>query len=139
MEFVFKTRDVRRYRFPTHTNDLILDRKDASRSEVFIVVLEPGESPPLHRHDDTEQIFFVLEGEGRLRVGDEVREFRVEAGDVVRIPPSTLHTVEAVGPQSMRYLAVDCFLGRPEEATWDEHVKAICQTNGWSFREILGG
>ena len=71
MEYVFDIKNARHYRFPTHVNDLIVDRADAATSEVFMVVLEPGESAPLHIHDDTEQIFYVLEGRGVLTVGTE--------------------------------------------------------------------
>ena len=46
MRFVFSTAEVKRYRFPTHINDLVVDRADAQTSEVFVVVLEPGEAPP---------------------------------------------------------------------------------------------
>lgn len=137
MKYVFKTLSARRYRFPTHTNELVLDREDASCSEVFIVVLEPGEAPPPHTHPDTEQIFFVLEGEGCLRIGEAGEEFPVTPGDVVRIPPSVLHSIEAAGGTRLRYLAVDCFLGRPDEPSWDEHVKAICARHNWDYHRVL--
>ena len=61
-QYVFDTRQVVRYRFPTHTNDLIMDRRDAAASEAFFVVLEPGEAPPLHVHEGVEQVFYILEG-----------------------------------------------------------------------------
>jgi len=66
-QYVFETKNLKRYRFPTHTNDLVMDRSLAKTSEVIIVVLEPGEAPPLHKHDDTEQIFY-LKDRGRGRV-----------------------------------------------------------------------
>src|SRR5438876_6798561 len=50
-QYVFDTRQAIRYRFPTHTNDLIMDRRDAAASEAFFVSLEPGDAPPLHVHD----------------------------------------------------------------------------------------
>ena len=65
--YVFSTADTIRYRYPTHVNDLVLDRTEAATTEVFIVVLEPGEAPPLHQHDDTEQIFYIMEGSGHVR------------------------------------------------------------------------
>ena len=52
-QYVFDTGTVIRYRFPTHTNDLIMDRRDGSASEAFFVILEPGEAPPVHVHLDT--------------------------------------------------------------------------------------
>src|SRR5210317_2512216 len=109
MDYVFSTKQPQRYRFPTHINDLVMDRSQAAASEVFIVVISPGGAPPLHQHDDTEQIFYVLEGRGRLEIGGESEDFLVEPGDVVRIPPSALHAIHCEGPTDLRYLAIDCF------------------------------
>ncbi len=139
MNYIFSTEKTKRYRFPTHINDLVMDRSKATSSEVFIVVLSPGESPPLHQHDDTEQIFYVLEGYGRLEIGAEGEAYPVSPGDVVRIPPSTLHTIHCLGDTSLRYLTIDCFpAGRPDaEPTWDDHVKTICRQQGWDFEQVI--
>lgn len=133
--FVFSTKETVHYRFPTHVNDLVMDRSQAETSEVFIVVLEPGEAPPLHVHDDTEQVFYVLEGAGLLQIGESAKRFAVRPGDVVRIPPATYHRIFCDGAKPLRYLSIDCFVGgRPhDEPTWDSHVKAICKLNGWDF------
>jgi mannose-6-phosphate isomerase-like protein (cupin superfamily) len=139
MQFVFQTKKLKRYRFPTHVNDLVVDRVDAETSEVFVVVLEPGEAPPLHQHDDTEQIFYVLAGRGVLRIGAEQKKFPVRIGDVVRIPPRTLHSIRCQGTQPLRYLAVDCFVGgRPKhEPTWDSHARVMCANNGWNYEQVV--
>ncbi len=140
MQYAFDTSQTKRYRFPTHTNDLVIDRKDAETSEVFIVILEPGEAPPLHSHDDTEQIFYLLEGEGVLTASSDKTEYPVHVGDVVRIPPSTPHSIRAAGSMRIKYLAIDCFIGgRPEdEPTWDDHVKVVCGREGWDFDAVIG-
>ncbi len=137
-QFVFSTQETRRYRFPTHVNDLVLDRRQAEASEVFIVVLEPGEAPPLHVHHDTEQIFYVMEGTGTLHIGEARTSYPVKPGDVVRIPPHTLHSIQCTGSHTLRYLSVDCFVGgKPAaEPTWDSHVRAACQQNGWDFDRV---
>jgi mannose-6-phosphate isomerase-like protein (cupin superfamily) len=137
-KFVFSTKETIHYRFPTHVNDLVMDRAEAETSEVFIVVLEPGESPPLHLHHDTEQIFHVMEGAGVLQIGEALQPFTVKPGDVVRIPPHTLHSIQCRGPKPLRYLSVDCFVGgRPEaEPTWESHVRVMCAQNGWDFESI---
>lgn len=138
MTFIFSTAKARRYRFPTHTNYLVMDRAEATVSEVFLVVLAPGEAPPPHVHDDTEQVFYVLQGQGTLTIGEEGQRHAVKAGDVVRIPPSTLHSIEADGETPLRYLAVDCFTeGRPKtEPTWDDHVRVVCKDKGWDYDQI---
>jgi mannose-6-phosphate isomerase-like protein (cupin superfamily) len=139
MQFVFSTAQTRRYRFPTHVNDLVMDRSAAQTSEVFIVVLEAGEAPPLHQHDDAEQIFYILEGEGVLRIGAEQKEFAVRPADVVRIPPRVLHSVRCAGEKPLRYLAIDCFTaGRPAaEPTWDDHARVMCRQNGWNYDRVI--
>jgi mannose-6-phosphate isomerase-like protein (cupin superfamily) len=138
MQFVFPTAGAKRYHFPTHINDLVLDRADARTSEAFIVIIEPGKAPPLHQHDDTEQIFFILEGQGVLRIGADQAKYDVKPGDVLRIPPSTLHSIQCTGAEPLRYLAIDCFLnGRPAtEPTWDAHVQVICREQGWNYDEV---
>jgi quercetin dioxygenase-like cupin family protein len=139
MRFVFPTSNVKRYRFPTHINDLVLDRADAQAAEVFIVVLAPGEAPPLHQHDDTEQIFYILAGRGLLTVGTEGETHNVAPGDVVRVPARTPHSIRAQGEAGLRYLAVDCFLqGRPQdEPTWDSHARVMCRNQGWNYDEVV--
>lgn len=140
MNYVFSTTQPKRYRFPTHINDLVMDRAEAATSEVFIVEMAPGEAPPRHRHDDMEQIFYVLSGQGRLEVGDPVERFTINPGDVVRIPVTTWHTVHCLGPGPLRYLAVDCFIaGRPAaEPTWDDHVRVVCAEQDWDLQMVNG-
>jgi len=136
--YVFSTTETIRYRYPTHVNDLVIDRAEAASTEVFIVVLEPGEAPPLHLHDDAEQVFFILQGTGLLTVGDPAQTFAVKPGDVVRIPPHTLHAIRCDGPATLRYLSVDAFVGEknPAEPTWDDHVKTLCDRFGWDFDQV---
>lgn len=141
MRYVFPTHQFKHYRFPTHTNDLVMDRAEAATSEVFVVVLEPGEAPPRHQHDDTEQIFYILGGRGRLEIGDPLTEHAVAADDVVRIPMGVPHRIFCVGDKPLRYLAIDCFVGgRPTaEPTWDAHVRVMCLANGWDYAAITAG
>ncbi len=136
--YVFDTQDTIRYRFPTHTTDLIMDRAEAHTSEAFLVILEPGESPPRHIHDDMEQVFYVLRGNGALEIGPQALRFPVKPGDLVRIPPHTYHRIRCDNRQPLVYLSVDCFLaGRPkDEPTWESHLRVMCKQNGWDFKKV---
>jgi oxalate decarboxylase/phosphoglucose isomerase-like protein (cupin superfamily) len=141
--YVFHARDAIRYRFPTHTNDLIMDRADAATSEAFFVILEPGEAPPFHVHPDAEQVFFVLEGSAEMTVREPGGPATVAlgAGDFVRTPPGLYHAVRNTGAGRFTYLSIDCFTGGPtaEEPTWDAHVRAMCELNGWDFDAVKLG
>jgi mannose-6-phosphate isomerase-like protein (cupin superfamily) len=138
-KYVFSTTETLRYQFPTHINDLVMNRSEAETSEVFMVVLEPGEAVNLHIHHDLEQIFYMIHGTGVLRIGeDSAQQFPVKPGDVMRIPPHTFHSVLCDGKEPIFYLSIDCFLGgRPEaEPTWDSHVRGECAENGWDFDKV---
>jgi mannose-6-phosphate isomerase-like protein (cupin superfamily) len=139
VKYVFSTESLKRYSFPTHINDLIVDRSESSTSEVFVVIVEPGKATHMHKHDDTEQVFYVLSGQGVLEVGEQAEQHEMKPGDVVRIPISTYHRISCLGQGELRYLAVDCFLsGRPkDEPTWDAHVHVVCQQQGWDYDEIV--
>ena len=137
-QYVFDTTKTTRYCFPTHINDLVMDRADAATSEVFVVIIEPGKAPPMHTHDDTEQIFYIIEGKGTLKIGKGGPEFDVSPGQIVRIPPSTPHLIKCTSTNPLKYIAVDCFInGRPkEEPTWESHAKVICKINSWDIKSV---
>ena len=139
MNYVFSTKKVVKYAFPTHINELVLDRADSDFAEVFTVIIEPGNSPPLHKHDDTEQIFFIIEGKGILQTGNKDKvEYDIQPGDVVRIPVSTWHKIIANHGERIRYLTIDCFGSSPkkDEPTWDSHVKVMCREHGWDYDKV---
>jgi quercetin dioxygenase-like cupin family protein len=141
-QYVFDSRQAVRYRYPTHTNDLIMDRSQASASEAFFVILEPGEAPPIHVHPDAEQVFFILEGEGEMGVGADAAETHpLKAGDFVRTPPGVPHSVRCLGTSRFVYLSIDCFVAGPDpaEPTWDSHVRQMCKDNGWEFDAVKQG
>jgi mannose-6-phosphate isomerase-like protein (cupin superfamily) len=141
--YVFHARDAIRYRFPTHTNDLLMGREDAATSEAFFVILEEGEAPPLHVHPDAEQVFYVLEGTAEMLVQEAGGPTTVALapGDFVRTPPGLYHAVRTTGAGRFVYLSIDCFTGAPTdgEPTWDAHVRSMCELNGWDFDAVKLG
>ncbi len=138
-QYVFQTTNLKRYKFPTHYNDLIIDRSQSSYSEAFMVIIEPNTSVFHHKHDDTEQIFYFIEGTGVLCIGEDKKEFPMKSGDVARIPLSTMHSIENRTSDTIKYLCVDSFTRKKLEATWDEHVRVVCKDNGWDYNEVVSG
>jgi uncharacterized cupin superfamily protein len=62
---------------------------------------------PLHNHRANEEMFFILVGEGELRMGGERHKLR--AGDVICCPPGgveTAHQIINTSDAELRYLAV---------------------------------
>ena len=76
--------------------------------------LEKGEAVAPHSHDDLEEIYIILEGIGKMVVGESTNT--VFAGDVIYIPPRNIHfLVNEVGGK-VRSLTITC-RARPEGRT----------------------
>jgi len=73
-----------------------------------VTVLPPGKRGfPFHSHRANEEMFFILEGTGELRLGQEVHPVR--PGDVIACPPGgpeTAHQIVNTGTTELKYLAV---------------------------------
>jgi quinol monooxygenase YgiN/mannose-6-phosphate isomerase-like protein (cupin superfamily) len=80
----------------------VADDLDAERTGVSHQVLRPGKRQMFaHRHHRAEEVYVVLSGGGRVRIGDEVVELRPR--DAIRIGPEQTRQFEA-GPEGLEYL-----------------------------------
>jgi mannose-6-phosphate isomerase-like protein (cupin superfamily) len=86
----FTTKDGSKIRELHHTEDQSLAE----------ATLEPGQATERHYHARTEEIYFLLEGEGDMEVDGEER--RVAPGDAVLIPAGAWHQIRALSP--LRFL-----------------------------------
>ena len=76
-----------------------------------------------HSHREQEEVYLVVAGSGRIKLGDEIVELR--AWDAVRVAPATVRSLEA-GPDGMEFIAIGS--DRPEggdgmqteSGFWDE-------------------
>jgi mannose-6-phosphate isomerase-like protein (cupin superfamily) len=64
--------------------------------------LPAGGATTPHRHPITEEIYYILEGQGRMCVGEEVRE--VGPGDAIAIPPGACHQITNIGSTTLKFL-----------------------------------
>jgi uncharacterized cupin superfamily protein len=65
--------------------------------------LRPGKRSPFsHRHQRAEEIYVVLEGDGKIKLDDELVEVRPR--DAVRVAPGVARAFEA-GPDGLEFLA----------------------------------
>ena len=64
--------------------------------------VQPGQKTTPHYHPLTEEIYYLLEGTGRMHIGDEVRDVR--PGDAIAIPPGAVHTIENTGRTTLKFL-----------------------------------
>ena len=73
-----------------------------------LYALEPGmRGSPFHSHRVNEEMFYVVAGEGEVRLGND--RFAIRAGDVIACPaggPEKAHQIINTSNGELRYLAV---------------------------------
>jgi quercetin dioxygenase-like cupin family protein len=69
---------------------------------VLEAINRPGEGPPLHVHTREDETVYVLEGEFRWKLGDELST--TGPGSFVFIPRGVAHTWEVIGDRDGRVL-----------------------------------
>lgn len=89
-----------------------------------LTVVPPGKRAfPFHSHRVNEEMVFVLQGTGEIRIGDNV--YPIRAGDVIALPAGgkeTAHQVINSSAEELRYLAVSTKL-TPEIADYPDSGK----------------
>lgn len=64
--------------------------------------IAPGGSTQEHYHPKAEEIYFITEGTGRMRIEGETRE--VKTGDAIAIPPGRRHKLWNTGAGTLKLL-----------------------------------
>src|SRR3569832_1321943 len=74
-----------------------------------ITAVPPGKRAwPFHNHPAKEEMFFVLQGSGEVRIGEA--KYPIRTGDVIACPAGgreTAHQIINTGTEELRYLAVN--------------------------------
>ena len=83
-------------------------RLGAKKLGYNLTVLPPGKRAyPFHNHQVNEEMFYVVEGAGEVRLGDAI--YPIRAGDVIACPAGgkeTAHQIVNTGAAELRVLAV---------------------------------
>jgi oxalate decarboxylase/phosphoglucose isomerase-like protein (cupin superfamily) len=69
------------------------------------VVLLPGKGHDRHNHPESEEVLYVLSGEGEQMVNDG-EPFQVKPGDAIYVPVGVFHSTRNTGWEPMRLLAL---------------------------------
>ncbi len=89
-----------------------------------LTAVPPGKRAfPFHNHRVNEEMFFVIEGEGEVRIGAAV--YSICPGDIIACPPGsqdTAHQIINTGSVELKYLAVSTQLS-PEIAEYPDSEK----------------
>lgn len=103
-----------------------------------VTVVAPGKRAfPFHSHRANEEMFFIIEGTGEVRIGSEVRTIR--PGDVIACPsagPQGAHQIVNTGKTELKVLAVSTMI-TPEVCHYPDSGKvAILDSGADGFRYV---
>jgi mannose-6-phosphate isomerase-like protein (cupin superfamily) len=65
-------------------------------------IVAPGCETKLHRHDITEELYFITAGQGLMTLGNQ--QFNVNVGDTICIVPGTEHKIHNTGKFELKIL-----------------------------------
>ena len=65
--------------------------------------LQPRLSYKPHQHDHHEEVYYIINGTGKIKIGNE--EARLRDGDIIYIPENTTHSIINDGEEMLRFLA----------------------------------
>ena len=104
---IINRRDAKILRTP-HGSEIrpLIDRTTSPVNQCSLAeeILPPGSSVTPHYHAVMEEIYYIIEGQGVMRINDEERE--VGDGDTIYIPRFSRHTLSNTGDRPIRMLMV---------------------------------
>lgn len=93
----FRTKDGSEIR------ELLAHRNSCIRNQTLAEARLPvGRSTTPHRHLQTEEIYYILAGRGKMRIGTEIQT--VSPGDAIAIEPGAVHEITNVGTEILSFL-----------------------------------
>jgi mannose-6-phosphate isomerase-like protein (cupin superfamily) len=86
----------------------------------------PGFAAPAHVHHEADEMFYVLDGEFEILVGEQ--RVRAQAGSFVRVPRGTVHSPQVVGDRPGKVLII--FVPGGAERAFDEFAALAAEVGG---------
>jgi oxalate decarboxylase/phosphoglucose isomerase-like protein (cupin superfamily) len=85
----------------------------SSRMSCGVVRLNPGKGHERHTHPESDEMLYVVRGEGEQEIGEETRD--ISAGDMLHVPEGVPHGTVNTGWEPLILLAVYAPPGPEEE------------------------
>jgi oxalate decarboxylase/phosphoglucose isomerase-like protein (cupin superfamily) len=102
--------------------------------------LPPGDGHGRHNHPNSEEILFVLSGEGEQMIDDR-EPFAIRPGDVVHVPVAVFHATFATSWEPLRLLVIHAPAGAEEALRTVEGFREIPAGNiqKWGRKNVAEG
>ena len=79
---------------------------------VSLAKLQPRLSYEPHHHKDHEEVYYIINGSGKIKIGNEEAHFR--DGDIIYIPENTTHSITNDSEEMIDFLAFGGFTGKEQ-------------------------
>jgi mannose-6-phosphate isomerase-like protein (cupin superfamily) len=76
----------------------------SSVTHFLFVTIPPGSSVGFHEHSGDEEVYFILEGHGKVR--DDEKEYNVGVYDTILTNSGHCHGIENTGQRELKMLAL---------------------------------
>lgn len=106
---------------------VLIDRSETELTEVGWNSWNPKLNGPPHKHNDKDQIFYITDGTGKVKLGEET--FNVKPGDLAYVPAGLVHQTITTGNESLSYMLFNIFNNPEKEghATFADHIEKVKQ------------
>jgi len=108
-----------------NTITVLIDRSETELSEIGWNCWNPGLDGPPHKHNDKDQVFYITDGMGSVRVGDHIHP--VQVGNLVYVPAGTVHQTITKEGGPLCYMLFNIFNDSSKEghATFADHIEKV--------------
>jgi quercetin dioxygenase-like cupin family protein len=62
---------------------------NGTRGLIRLLCFKPNQNVPLHKHPEGDEYFLVIQGKGKIKIGNE--EIEAGSGTIIRAPANVLH------------------------------------------------
>jgi mannose-6-phosphate isomerase-like protein (cupin superfamily) len=110
--------------------ELLAHRNSVIRNQSLAEARVPvGASTQEHYHVQTEEIYYITQGAGRIRIAGETRD--VKPGDAIAIPPGSKHKLWNTGNEPLRLLCCCA-------PAYEHDDTVITESVPWMLRALSG-
>lgn len=67
-------------------------------------MVQQGQQTHLHRHHNSEELYYITNGKGYMTLGGE--QFEATVSDTIYIPPGTPHCIKNIGIEALHILCM---------------------------------
>lgn len=93
---------------PLESNEYfkILSESETRTMRSGLVTLKPGENVGEHSTNSYEEMLVIINGKGEAEINKGVVKMSIEKGQIVYIPPNTIHNIFNNGESILQYIYI---------------------------------